>query len=284
MFKETVLSSLIQLARPLVRLCIRHGIKLGELFDVVKRVYVVEAERFLQRKEESVSTSRITLMTGVHRTDVAQIRSEKKFAPRERHTASDVISQWRYDPRFSTKPGSPRPLGIEGKDSEFAELVRSVSHSVSPYTVSFELERLGMISKTKDGKVKLTTRVFVPKGDSSAILNMLAEDMDDLIVAVEENAFAKSEDLLPNHHLKTEYHNLPDQALIEIKQWCMKEGSAFHERARNFLSRFDRDLNPNLASGTGRHRVVVGSFSLVEEVQQIESNGNEKSGEDQEIT
>jgi hypothetical protein len=144
---------------------------------------------------------------------------------------------------------------------------------VSPYTVSFELERLGMISKTKDGKVKLTTRVFVPKGDSSAILNMLAEDMDDLIVAV-----------LPNHHLKTEYHNLPDQALIEIKQWCMKEGSAFHERARNFLSRFDRDLNPNLASGTGRHRVVVGSFSLVEEVQQIESNGNEKSGEDQEIT
>ena len=284
MFKEVVFSSLIQLARPLIKLCIRHGIKLGELFDVVKRVYVVEAERFLQQNNEAVSTSRITLMTGVHRTDVAQIRSEKKFAPRERHTVSDVISQWRYDPRFSSKPGSPRALGIEGKESEFAELVRSVSHSVSPYTVSFELERLGMISKTKDGKVKLITRVFVPKGDSTAILQMLAEDMDDLIVAVEENAFTTSDEKVPNHHLKTEYHNLPDQALFEIKQWCMREGSAFHERARNFLSKYDRDLNPNLPAGTGRHRVVVGSFSLVEEFHPLDSNSSKEFSKDQEKT
>lgn len=279
MFKEVILSSLLQLARPLVKLCLRHGVKLGELFDVVKRVYVVEAERQLKSGGEGVSTSRITLMTGVHRTDVAQIRSEKAFAPRERHTASDVISQWRYDPRFSTKPGAPRPLEFDGKQSEFAELVKSVSQSVSPYTVSFELERLGMISKTRDGKVKLLTRVFVPKGDAPAVLQMLAEDTDDLIMAVEENAFAAKDQGSPNHHLKTEYHNISNEALEEIQQWCLREGSAFHERARNFLAKFDRDINPHASAGNGRNRVAVGSFSLTTSVVETDVFADKKDGE-----
>lgn len=277
MFKEVVLSSLLQLARPLIKLCLRHGVKLGELFDVIKRVYVVEAVRHLEREKEAVSTSRITLMTGVHRTDVAQIRSETAFAPRERHTASDVISQWRYDPRFCSKPGAPRTLEFEGKDSEFADLVRSVSHSVSPYTVSFELERLGMISKTKDGKVKLLTRVYVPKGDSAAILQMLAEDVDDLVMAVEENAFTHAEMSIANLHLKTEYHNISNESLPEIKQWCIREGSAFHERARNFLAKFDRDLNPDVSPGTGKNRVAVGSFSLAAEITEEQINNDSKS-------
>jgi hypothetical protein len=61
-------------------------------------------------------------MTGVHRTDVAQIRSEASYQPREKHTASDVINQWRYDERFCLRRGKPRPLSFDGKSSEFAEL------------------------------------------------------------------------------------------------------------------------------------------------------------------
>jgi hypothetical protein len=202
-------------------------------------------------------------MTGVHRTDVAQIRSEASYQPREKHTASDVINQWRYDERFCLRRGKPRPLSFDGKSSEFAELVRSVSHSISPYTVAFELERLGMIQRSRDGRLKLVTRVFVPKGDPKAVLSMLSEDAEDLYQAVEENAF-QTTDTQPNHHLKTEYRNIPAEALPEIRSWCLREGSALHERARNFLSQFDRDLNPS-ASGTGTYRVAIGSFSLVSE-------------------
>lgn len=263
MFKEVVLSHLLMLARPVVRLCLRHGIKLGELLDVVKRAFVVEASRQLEQEGEGVSTSRISVMTGVHRTDVAQIRTEKSYAPRERHIASDVINQWRFDAKFCTKPGRPRPLSLDGKNSEFADLVKMVSHSISPYTVSFELERLGMVSRNREGKLVLRTRVFVPKGDPGSVLSMLAEDVDDLIVAVESNAFADETQTLPNHHLKTEYSNIPDEVLPEVREWCLREGSAFHERARNFLSKFDKDINPQQV-GSGVNRIVVGSFSLIE--------------------
>lgn len=279
MFKDVILTNLLMLARPVVRLCLRHGIKLGELLDVMKRAFVVEAARQLESKGEAVSTSRITVMTGVHRTDVAQIRTEKGYAPRERHTASDVINQWRFDKNFCTKPGKPRPLTSEGKDSEFAALVKTVSNSISPYTVSFELERLGMVSRNREGKLVLKTRVYVPKGDPGSVLSMLAEDIDDLMVAVEGNAFASEGEGTPNHHLKTEYTNIPDEVLPEIKNWCVREGSAFHERARNFLSKFDRDINPRQL-GSGTNRVAVGSFSLVEAVEPSPNDDTKKEGTD----
>ena len=248
------------MTRPIVGLCLRHGIKLGELLDAIKRVYVECAEDILKAQAEAISTSRITLMTGVHRTDVAIIREEKFFTPKEHHTASNVISQWRYHPDFCTRPGKPRILESEGKESEFALLVHSVSLSISPYTVLFELERLGMVQKIKDGRVKLLSRAFVPKGDPQSILAMLAEDAEDLYCSVEENAFTASDAEIPHHHLKTEYANIPQESYPIIKQWLMREGSAFHERARNFLSKFDRDINPN-SKGTGTYRVALGSFS-----------------------
>ena len=260
MRREAVLSKLQILSRALVLLCFRNGIKLGELLDALKRSYVSVAEETLIREGNDVSNSRVTLMTGVHRTDVAAIRSEKDFAPRERSTASDVIGQWRYNPQFSTRAGRPRSLTVEGKESEFAELVRSVSSSVSSYTVLFELERLEMVERTKDGKIRLVSRLFVPKGDPGAVLDMLGEDAVDLFLAVEENAFVEKDQTIPHHHVKTSYENVPREHLQEIREWFMKQGSAFHERARNYLSQFDRDVSPSV-KGTGRCRVSVLSSS-----------------------
>jgi hypothetical protein len=270
MNKEIVLKSLTILIAPIVRLCLKHGIKLGELNDALKRVFIDQACKQLEQGGDSISNSRITLMTGVHRTDVATIRFEPAFEPKEKHTASDVINQWRYDKRFRASHGKPRPLYFDGKTSEFAELVKSVSNSVSPYTVAFELERLGMIKRSKDGRLNLITRVYVPKGDPEAILDMLGEDANDLYQAVEQNAF-RADDQQPNHHLKTEYRNVPLEALPDIHAWLNREGSALHERARNFLSRFDRDLNPE-TTGTGTYRVAIGSFSLVEPIETVPPN------------
>jgi Family of unknown function (DUF6502) len=278
MRKEFVLKSLTGLARPLVRLCLRHGVKLGELIDSLKRVYVESAEADLESRHETISVSRISLMTGVHRTDVAAIRTEGKFSPRERHTASNVITQWRCDPRFCAKRGAPRPLTCEGKQSEFAELVRSVSQSISPYTVSFELERLGMVKRLKDGRMKLTTRVFVPKNDPALILEMLGEDASDLYDSVDENAFFDGDGQPPHHHLKTEFTNVPNECLPKVRHWLWREGAAFHERARNFLSRFDRDTSPEDLKGTGTNRIAVASFSRVDvcRTRHTDQNHNEE--------
>jgi hypothetical protein len=278
MDKEVFLSKLQSLSTPLIRLCVQHGIKLGELVDALKRSYIRIAEETLSKTGEAVSTSRITIMTGVHRTDVAAIREEGSFAPRPRHTASDVIGLWRFEKRFSTRPGTARTLTVEGKHSEFADLVKSVSLSLSPYTVLFELERLGLVKKTTDGKVKLLSRMFVTKGDSAAALDMLAEDAEDLFLAIDENAFAPENSDTPHHHIKTEYSNVPDEHIAEIKCWFLKQGSSFHEKARQYLSKFDRDIHKNV-KGSNSNRVAVVSYSFVSPADSTNSDKQDQKKE-----
>jgi hypothetical protein len=50
--------------------------------------------------------------------------------------------------------------------------------------------------------------------------------------------------------------------LEEIRLWILAKGVAFHKEARDYLSRFDRDMNPELGSGEERASVVVSTFSL----------------------
>ena len=83
--------------------------------------------------------------------------------------------------------------------------------------------------------------------------------------AVEENVIEESE--VPNHHIKTEYDNIPEHHRETIRKWFFKSGSAFHQQARRFLSQFDRDATSKKVSGTGTIRVAVGSFSFMEKVE-----------------
>ena len=99
------------------------------------------------------------------------------------------------------------------------------------------------------------------RGDLKRGVELLSSDMDDLINAVDENVFSRSSQ--PNHHVKTQYDNIVLEALPAIREWFLKKGALFHEEARKFLSKFDRDVHPELSKKEGGARVALGSFSLV---------------------
>ena len=151
-------------------------------------------------------------------------------------------------------------LTVEGRESEFARLVHTISSDLNPYTVLFELERVGAVERTRGG-VKLARRIFVPAGDVAGGLGLLADDAADLFAALDENIFTPAE--VPNLHIKTQYDNIPVEALPEVRAWLFREGSAFHQRARTFFGNLDRDTSRRPVSGSGRLRVALGSFSRV---------------------
>src|SRR5262249_10135934 len=125
------------LLRPLVRFCLRHSIKLQEFLELAKSVFLEMGMEELGRQDAAPSTSRIAVMTGLHRKDVERL----KAGIGTRRAAGDiftrVVGQWQTDPRFSSKRGSPRPLKLEGKEGDFVTLVESVSRELNPYTILF---------------------------------------------------------------------------------------------------------------------------------------------------
>ncbi|MBP9837252.1 MAG: hypothetical protein KBC84_00915 [Proteobacteria bacterium] len=254
-------ASIKLILKPIVRLCLRHSIKLQTFLEYAKVVFIEAAEEELIKSQHEISVSKISVMTGVHRPDVVRLYMEKSPEKTEKNQISRIIGQWQHDSRFLTKAGKPKVLSALGMESEFVQLVHSVSADLNPYTILYELERTGIIER-KDNSIKLASRLYLPKGDIEEGLRLLSQDTDDLICAVEENILSESKSL--NLHIKTEYDNIVPEAEAEIRDWFIKQGSKFHEETREFLSKYDRDINKKLSREGGKKRVVLGTFSRVE--------------------
>lgn len=260
--RQIFLQALEGLLRPLARFCLRRSLKLQEFIETAKTVFLQVAAEEIEREGAAVSTSRLSVITGLHRRDVMRLfRKQETKLSADTSIVARVIGQWQQDSRFSTRSGKPLPLRFEGRNSEFMQLVRSVSKDLNPYTVMFELERIGAVSKDGD-TIRLESNVYVPSGDIKEALSLLASDSADLAEAVEENIFRPQE--LPNLHIKTQYDNICPEFIPEIRKWFLDRGGIFHEEARKFLAKFDKDLNPKLADKEGGARAAVGTFSVVE--------------------
>lgn len=263
--KAQLMRLLALVVRPAIRFCLRHSLRLQDFVECCKTVFIDEAAKILDARDMKRNISRISVMSGVHRRDVARIQQYGLQLQYEQDLITKVVGLWQTGPKYRTKSGEPRVLTVEGDNSEFAELVESVSTDMNPGTVLFELQRVGALS-VSEGKVKLSVESYVPTGDSVKGFSILANDADDLTLTVEENVLRSPE--LPQFHARTEYDNVRPEALRDIKLWFLKEGHEFHARVREFVSKHDQDINPDPNFAGRGARVTFSAFSFVKEDEQ----------------
>lgn len=224
---------------PIVRYCLRHGLKLQDLIDAAKPVFVDHARRFLAADGEKESISRVSLMTGVHRKDVTQLLAQH---PEDSNTSTrnivwKILSVWESSREFQTKSGNPRVLLNSPSANEFADLVGMVSKELNPYSVSLELQRMGVVKKTRSG-LKLVRAEYQSSDDYQEALGFLSTDIDDLIQAVEQNVLSTPHGI--NHHVKTQFDEIPLSAVPELRSWINTIGSELHTRLRAQFSSTER--------------------------------------------
>jgi len=258
---ETLEKCLRKLLRPIIHFSVRYAQSFHVFTRVAKELFVEAAAEELSRQGEKVNVSRISVLTDIYRVEVKRIFEEGKPPIKEgKSIIPSVISRWESDPDFTTQGGKPRTLAYKGSESEFAKLCSRVSSAINPGTLLFELERIRAIDKTARG-IRLTkgenrVTIDVEKGFS-----ILEQDLDALVMAVEENLFAPKK--LTNLHIHTEYDNIRQDKLEEIRQWMLTAGKEFHRKAREFLTKYDLDIFP--AEGAeGGGRVALGAFSFVD--------------------
>lgn len=245
---------------PIVRFALRHACTIQDIIDVLKICLVEVAAQEMAKVTPKINVSRISAMTGLTRRDVDVLFRKKGPPPQSTPGApARVLGQWLSDKRFINSHGQPRVLSYEGENSEFRALCESISTNLHPGTVLFELERSGAVERTSRGlKVRKPSHRFIR--DPKKGYNLLARDVELLISAAEDNIHGSGAD--NNLHIHTEYDNLSQESLERIRIWFLKNGRAFHRRAREFLSKFDKDIHPDI-KGDGGGRAVIGSFSLV---------------------
>lgn len=264
---------IVLMLEPVVEFCLSRGLRMQDFNEIAKSCFVRIAERNLKRDGREVSVSKICIMTGIQRPEIGRLRDTAQ-PPKSKDFITRLIGQWVSDRTFQDKKGNPKPLTTSGARSEFAKLVAAVSKDLNPHTVRFEMERTGVVLHEK-GLARLSQPAHITSGDPLGTLKFLGEDSRDLMISIQENAFSKH--YIPNLHARTYYDNIPDEDLPAIKEWLLAMGTRIHEECRNFLSRFDRDINHDKKSLTGKNRVIITTFSRVEALDKEKDSSEEAS-------
>ncbi len=244
------------LIKPLMRLCMRHNIKIQEIVESCKLELLAAAKESIEKEGRELTVSRLSIMTGLQRKDILRL-NDSKAVPAGQSLVSKVLGLWVSSRRYKDSESRPRKLEHE----EFYLLVSQISTDLNPRTVLDELIRIGAV-QIKGEKIEVIRTSYVPKENTEAGFKITAHDVEDLINAADENLNGKTAPDSPHHHLRTEYDRIKTSAIPEIKRWLLLQGKEFHLKAREYLSQFDQDINPDASPTDSSSRVSITSFAF----------------------
>ncbi len=263
---EIIKTPFIRLLKPIVWFAIRHSLKFREFEEMAKQAFVELAEKEMLQLDQTITISKLSVITGIQRKDIKRLCNKSPSVNFEIDFITKIIGLWQNNKKFCDRSGKPRILSFKNRQGDFVKLVSKVSTDLNPYTVLFELDRAGIAKNTEAG-IQLIKPAYQPQQNLKESLRLLAEDSEYLHKAVSENIFSAAKE--NNLHIKTEYDNIPVCFGDEIRSWFLQKGADFHQQIREYLSQFDRDINPTIKSkypDEASIRAVLGTYSLTEEV------------------
>jgi hypothetical protein len=165
---KSITHFLSQVFRKVVRLVI-GTVSLPALYDILKTIYVEEAQKKLDRDGAKPTKSAIALMTGLDTRVVSSLMDENLQGTIDGQSVNPehaLIDLWSSDPSFQDpETGKPASLPIVGKGRTFQTLVlRSIGRNVTVKTVIGRLLASENIRVTQDDveKVELLSAIYSP--------------------------------------------------------------------------------------------------------------------------
>ncbi|MCC6543636.1 MAG: hypothetical protein IT392_03930 [Nitrospirae bacterium] len=259
--KKTLLSAIVSLLQPLVRILLRNGVPYGTFVDLAKNVYVKVAMEEFGLPNRKQTASRVSILTGLTRKEVSRVEGVSDTGNEETinryNRAARVITGWVRDSIFCDNHGNPADLKIEGPGVSFSELVRTYSGDMPVRAVLDELDRVGAIDRRPNGRIRLIERAYIPAEGNVEKLAILGTDVRDLISTIDNNITKDPGSRFLQR--KVSYDNLPQEVLPEIRRLSAEKGQLLLEELDAVLSQHDRDVNPTVV-GTGRQRAGIGIY------------------------
>ncbi len=189
---------LARLLRPLVRLFIRCGITFPALCNLLRELYINVAEYDFALPGKSQTDSRVSLLTGIHRKEVARLRgagAPVSVVPASISRTSRIMARWLSAPEFTDAAGHPLALSrvaeASAKAPSFETLVTSVTRDVRPRAVLDEWLDRGLVAVDVEDRVVLTEAAFVPAGGSDQQLYYFGRNLHDHVAAAVANVLGE---------------------------------------------------------------------------------------------
>ncbi len=261
--EQTLQSAVMALLRPLVKILLKHGVAYDTFGDWARWVFVDVAAKDFGLPNRKQSASRVSIITGLSRKEVARIQDivlfDKQTENEEYNRAARVISGWLRD--YPGDNNSPAILHFNQGEKSFATLVKRYSGDMPARAVLDELMRVGAVEKLEDGTIRLLSRIYIPYTSDVSKLAIMGRDVSDLIRTIDHNLSCKPEEAFFHRHVFS--NNLPDEAVELVRKETARHAQALVEIQNKLLASFDRDASKN-EGGTGRNRATIGIYYFQE--------------------
>jgi hypothetical protein len=266
-FKPQLLAAMRTLLRPVVRQLIAHGVSFPAFAGAAKELFVEVAERDFPLPFKRQTDSRLALVTGLNRKEVATLRGRRPARARSRELEEDilthVIGRWMAGPPYATANGTPLQLPYEAEATaapSFTRLVRELNVDLPVRALLDELIRTDSVTLLPNGDVILQQQGRIVATDVEAKVALLGSEPAELFSTIARNIEQPERPWLQR---KVVYDNVGAEALAALEAEARRLGEEFIRRANVLLATYDRDRNAG-APGGARTRVVLGAYYFAE--------------------
>ena len=265
-FKETAITALKRVVDPLVDLMFDTGITVQEFSHLVRDRAVRSAAARIARESGRNSNSRVAIITGLARSEVARIleANEPWFTARgEQHPARRVLAAWHDNQRFLATNGEPAVLPIFGKRKSFEKLVAAHSGGIPVRAMLDQLVQINAVEILQDQRVKVKSRVPIFKGMTSSAIANIGERTGDLLGTLKHNLHTASAPLFEGTAIVGDV----DIGVVPlVRRQMAEQGSAFIDAATSLFSRSRSKRMRSSKRETSQCRVGVTVYYFEDEI------------------
>ncbi|MDJ0787640.1 MAG: DUF6502 family protein [Myxococcota bacterium] len=241
-------AALRRLLRPLVRLLLGQRVSHPELSALLRELYVEVADREFTIPGRSQTTTRVSLLTGVHRKEVKRLREDPPAPdapPVRAPLGAQIIARWTSEKPWADARGRALPLPRLGDAPSFEALVAGLSTDMRPRTVLDEWIRTGVVELDEEDRVHLRSDAFVPREDFDEQVFFFGRNLRDHVAA---GAFNLEGGEPPYPERAVYYGGLSEASAEKLRELAAERGMdvlrELNRKARGFQRRDEKRDEP----------------------------------------
>ena len=251
--RAAALAACRTLLGPVASLLLKCGLTWREFAEVSKTVFVAVASREYGLKGRPTNASRVAILTGIDRKEVARQRArleaEVPPPPGKTTDATRVLSGWYQDPAFLDADGRPRVLADGGPGPSFEDLCRAHGGDIPPSALRKELLRVGAVVEEGAG-LRAVRRFYMPVRFDAQWLENAGTTLRDLGASISHNLSVEAPE--PTRFVgRATNTRIDPAALPAFRAFLEAEGQAFLERVDAWLTAHERAGADSRSRGDG---------------------------------